>query len=67
MSLDIHDNACSSDFTFPLPKEAPMQPSNFDPALDLYTRCALCLVAGDIVEYEVCQHFYASPVPGNLV
>ena len=34
----LHDNACSTDFTFPLARWAPMQPATIDPTLDLCTR-----------------------------
>ena len=31
----LHDNACSTDFTFPLARWEPMQPTTIDPILDL--------------------------------
>ena len=39
----LHDNACSTDFTFPLARWAPMQPATIDPTLDLCTRYPLQL------------------------
>ena len=39
----LHDNACSTDFTFPLARWAPMQPATIDPTLDLCTRYPLRL------------------------
>ena len=33
----LHDNACSTDFTFPLARWAPIQPATIDPTLDLCT------------------------------
>ena len=39
----LHDNACSTDFTFPLARWAPMQPATIDPTLDLCTRFPLRL------------------------
>ena len=39
----FHDNACSTDFTFPLARWAPMQPATIDPPLDLCTRYPLRL------------------------
>ena len=37
----LHDNACLTDFTFPLARWAPMQPATTDPTLDLCTRYPL--------------------------
>ena len=37
----LHDNACSTDFTFPLARWAPMQPATIDLTLDLCTRYPL--------------------------
>ena len=42
-SPDIHDYACSTDFTVPLARRAPMQPATIDPTLDLCTRYLLQL------------------------
>ena len=39
----LHDNACSTDFTFPLARWAPMRPATIDPTLDLRTRYPLWL------------------------
>ena len=39
----LHDNACSTDFTFPLARWVPMQPATIDPTLDLRTRYPLRL------------------------
>ena len=39
----LHDNACSTDFTFPLARWAPMQPASIDPTLDLFIRYPLWL------------------------
>ena len=39
----LHDNACSTDFTFPLARQAPMQPATIHPTLDLCTRYPLRL------------------------
>ena len=39
----FHDNACSTDFIFPLASWAPMQPATIDPTLDLCTRYPLQL------------------------
>ena len=42
-SPDIHDFTCSTDFTFPLARWAPMQPTTIDLTLDLSTRYPLQL------------------------
>ena len=42
-SPGIHDYACSTNFTFPLARWAPMQPAAIDPTLDLCTRYPLWL------------------------
>ena len=39
----LNDNACSTDFTFPLARWASMQPATIDPTLDLCTRYPLRL------------------------
>ena len=39
----LHDNACSTDFSFPLARRAPTQPATIDPTLDLCTRYPLQL------------------------
>ena len=39
----LHDNACSTDCTFPLARWAPMQPATIDQTLDLCTRYPLRL------------------------
>ena len=39
----LHDNACSTGFTFPLARWVPMQPATVDPTLDLCTRYPLRL------------------------
>ena len=39
----LHDNACSTDFTFPLARWVSMQPATIDPTLDLCTRYPLRL------------------------
>ena len=39
----LHDNACSTDFTFALARWAPMQPATINPTLDLCTRYPLWL------------------------
>ena len=39
----LPDNACSTDFTFPLARWVPMQPATIDPTLDLCTRYPLRL------------------------
>ena len=39
----LHDNACSTDFTFPLARWAPTQRATIDPTLDLCTRYPLRL------------------------
>ena len=39
----LHDNTCSTDFTFPLARWAPMQPATIDLTLDLCTRYPLRL------------------------
>ena len=50
----LHDNACSTDFTFPLARWEPMQPATIDQTLDLCTGTHYGWVDRGSVEYDVC-------------
>ena len=54
-SPDIHDDACSTDFTFPLARWASMQPATIDPTLDQCTRYPAILgwADRDIEKYQI--------------
>ena len=69
----LHDNACSTDFTFPLARWVPMQPATIDPTLDLCTRYPLRL--GGPRQYGMQslpdtsthgQHRESNPRPSDL-
>ena len=69
----LHGNACSTDFTFPLVRWAPMQPAIIDPTLDLCTRYPLRL--GGPKQYGIRslpdtfthgQHWESNPRPSDL-
>ena len=47
----LHDNACSTDFTFPLARWVPKQPATIDTTLDLCTRYPLWL--GGLRQYGI--------------
>ena len=69
----LHDNACSTDFTFPLARWAPMQPATVDPTLDLCTRYPLrvggprqCWIQS-LPDTSTCgQHWESNPRPSDL-
>ena len=69
----LHDNTCSTDFTFPLARWAPMQPTTIGPTLDLCTRYPLRL--GEPRQCEIRslpdtsthgQHWESNPRPSDL-
>ena len=66
---DLFENAvdytCSTDFTFPLARWAPMQPATTDPTLNLHTRYPLWLKWTQAVwNVKFTRHFYTWPVLG---
>ena len=69
----LHDNACSTDFTFPLARWAPMQPATIDPTLDLCTRYPLwlggprqCGIRSLPDTSTHGQHWESNPRPSDL-
>ena len=64
----LHDNVCSTDFTFPLARWAPMQPATIDPTLDLCTRYPLRLgVIRSLPNTSTHgQHWESNPRPSNF-
>ena len=69
----LHDNACSTDFTFPLARWAPMQPATIDPTLNLCTRYPLQLGAPRQCGIQSLpdtsthgQHWESNPKPSDL-
>ena len=69
----LHDNACSTDFTFPLARWTPMQPATIDPTLDLCTRYPLrlggprqCGIRSLPNTSTHGQHWKSSPIPSDL-
>ena len=69
----LRDKACSTDFTFPLARWAPMQPATIDPTLDLCTRYPLWL--GGLRQCGIWslpdtsthgQHWESNPRPSDL-
>ena len=69
----LHDNACLTDFTFPLARWAPMQPATIDPTLDLCTRYPLrlggprqCGITSLPDTSTHGQHWESNPRPSDL-
>ena len=61
----LHDNTCSTDFTFPLAKWAPMQPATVDSTLDLCTRYPLRLGGPRQCGIQSCLTLLHMPSTGN--
>ena len=69
----LHDNACSTDFNFPLARWVPMQPATIDPTLDLCTRNPLqlggprqCGIRSLPDTSTHGQHWESNPRPSDL-